>query len=420
MKAYLLILTLLLLGVSCERLEGGLDAPPRGNRTTPGTVGSNRNDSTDTAGGEVPPDTCLWVSAVSVPEGYNWLKDTAMGAVEARLLLYKDSALVFSAPIGARHHLSAYPDSHHLTGGHIYSEYISGNRTSILRDAEPLFEFEGSEYLKGLTVTGGDIYTLGSKAADKEFVFRKNGEAAMRLSGGRISGGIGEASPALYEIDGKAVFAFIEGGGVSLVQDGVMKRMRLPGNVREVFDVRIIGGEMCAVYSDGAYICLYRKGFPDILCLARNAGDDFLLVDFGGMPAVLGSPDKYADRSLLTLPQRNLPYNMGGRGLYLYDLGGKAAALYRNPLTVSLLSSGNAGKEIGSETLADGFVFTKECTCLLGGHLFAGVSSLKGESPYLTRDLSKIREYPIEGYITGVCAEIIPPNAEDGSRQASP
>lgn len=86
-KKFLYILAAVLTAVSCEHINYSLPGTPRGGRTTPGGGNKERKDSSS-AENSAKPDTLVWVSGISVPEGYDWLRDTAMGASNARLVLY--------------------------------------------------------------------------------------------------------------------------------------------------------------------------------------------------------------------------------------------------------------------------------------------------------------------------------------------
>ena len=93
------------------------------------------------------PDTGrhLYIAAVEYPEGYDWVRDTARGTVDARMLLFKDGECVLSLPAGDRARIGTDPDTHHLIGGNLYTTWSDGKRTCIKCNGEDLFDYEGGE-----------------------------------------------------------------------------------------------------------------------------------------------------------------------------------------------------------------------------------------------------------------------------------
>jgi len=401
---------------ACEIVDISIPGVPRGYRTTAGGTPGNRSDSTGVPQGHAP-DTAVLVCGVAVPDAYEWQKDTAMGAVQSRLVLYRDSALVLSLPIGAERHLNPYPDSHHLYGGHVYSEYTAGGRTWISADGEALFDYEGSEYLKGLAVKDGELFTLGCDPATGELTLRKDGLPLLRISGGKVFGGFGEDSPAIYRDGDGLCFAYSEGGAVHMVRDGVVSGIALPPGADAVEDFRVVDGEECAVFEKGGYVCCSYAGESFTISRTSSCEGDFHVVDCGAGAAVTGRlKSRTSSYSVyLRLSDPSVWFFRSGVSHILDSPGGVPSGVSARPY--SAFAAGTDSRDAGGllYSFGDRFLFTGEALAAADGHRYAGLSSSSGGRPCLAKDGATVREYPFNGYIACISLEIT--NSEDGSRQ---
>lgn len=140
------------------------------------------------------PDTVLYCSAVRFPDGYDWQRDSAYGSVPFDLILYRDGTPVLTLPWDAEACFSPDPDRHHLLGGHLYTERLSGGQTRIGRDGEELFRIEGREFLVGLLPDGEDLYTLSRNTSGAGFRYRKNGTVLLESDTGVPFGDLSDPS----------------------------------------------------------------------------------------------------------------------------------------------------------------------------------------------------------------------------------
>lgn len=220
-------------------------------------AGSTEQEQTEggseSSGKIVKTDTVLLVCGVQVPPGYDWQIDTAIGLANGKVVLYRDMKEVLSIPTGYGECVSTDPDTHHLIGGHLYTEFSTTDHTVIKRDGEPLVEYEGREYLNGLLERGGDIYTLSSRRSGSGFTCRKNGEIIFDSPGGFIFGSFQESTypetGALYEDSGKLCFSYKEyrwGSSACVYRDGRRSMVLAEDNVN-LQDVRMHDGDIIAV-----------------------------------------------------------------------------------------------------------------------------------------------------------------------------
>ena len=197
------------------------------------------------------PDTGrhLYIAAVEYPEGYDWVRDTARGTVDARMLLFKDGECVLSLPAGDRARIGTDPDTHHLIGGNLYTTWSDGKRTCIKCNGEDLFDYEGGESITGLLVRDGAVWTLGSKIRGQGYAFRYNGTALSDNPQGTLIG-------SLYEDRGDICYAYgisIQAGNYTihkyfLADGGEEKEVSIPGDATAVFDIRRVNGVTYATY----------------------------------------------------------------------------------------------------------------------------------------------------------------------------
>lgn len=193
-------------------------------------------------------DTVVYVSAVSFPEGYDWRRDSCYGEVNGRIMLFKDGVPEISVDAGAGHGVSLDPDRHHLMGGRLYTESLSGDRTSIGRDGVELFGYAGRENLCGLLVEGDEVYTLGQRLGGG-FALRRNGEILYSRESGTVAAHMSDncdyRTGALYRDSGHLYFSYClpvdDGYSWYIVEDG--KESRVDTQSKGWLDIRVKDGE---------------------------------------------------------------------------------------------------------------------------------------------------------------------------------
>ena len=194
----------------------------------------NRDPHSGSGGGsesvepEIRTDTTFFLSAVRFDESYDWRRDTVYGGAGYEILFYRDFEQVLSIPSSAE---CASPDldSHHIIDGHLYTEAATRSRTTVGRDGQTLFSFEGREILRGLLPVGDDVYTLSESRSGDGFTLRKNGNVLFRRESGSVFGDLADPSyrpyGALYKDLDKVSFCYRAGKDKDIhyyvVQDAV-------------------------------------------------------------------------------------------------------------------------------------------------------------------------------------------------------
>ena len=217
----------------------------------------------------------LWVSAVSYPDGYDWQRDTAYGAVDARLVLFKDGEPAVTVRTGASYHVSTDPDMHRIAGGHLYTDYSSANETWVGRDGKILFHYAGREMMAGFLAREDGIWTLGLDRTDgKGISLRRDGQVVFSDPGGSLPPGADNpafAGGLLHEAGGSLYFFYyqdLEQAGTVRrtwfrVRDGTAEPLSLAQGVGAVWDIRQLGSQtviIAQVQSRGLPVVVFQDG----------------------------------------------------------------------------------------------------------------------------------------------------------------
>ena len=408
------LLLLVTIAAGCDWMYGVTERTERNSKLPGGhNSGSSRTEASDTTHSASPhaPDTVVWACAVQVPDDYYWPRDTAMGAMGGQLLLFRNNEKVLSLPIGSAGRLSPNPASHHLREGHLYTEYAGPSGTVVMRDGEVLCSYEGREVLKGFIVKDGSFYSLGMDLDDYALVLRKEGEIMLRIAEGTVFGGIGERVPALYEDKGHICFSYHVGNTCYHVEDGTIGSPNSPGAVAEVEDFRHIDGIPYLLFRYGNKLYLRTGTVRSVLGSASDLADDFALFRAGGEIFAAGS--SYQGQKPCTVirdMEGSNAFTFEGASLFLYESGGKIFGISpERPVRLQFApaSPPATGKTLFSDDGA--FFFSKGCGAAFGGSIYLGISEAGGK-PYLLKDGRKIREYDINGYVSGVEVTVSLPN----------
>lgn len=197
-------------------------------------------------------DTNLYFSAVIVPSGYDWHRDSACGASECRLVLYKNYKEIASVKTGSAECVSTDPDTHHILNGHLYTEYSSLKETVIKKDGAELFRYSGREFLKGMLCREDELWTLGQDRSGEGFCLRKNGEEIFRSNRGEVFGDL-HLNPGggLYTDNGRICFCYCIKSASGTLLYRVSDALETPVDnfSYKVHDLRVYDGDVALLVS---------------------------------------------------------------------------------------------------------------------------------------------------------------------------
>ena len=347
------------------------------------------------------PDTLLYFSAVRFPETYDWQQDSAYGSATFELLLYCDYAPVLTLPSGPEVCFVPDPDRHHILGGHLYTERMSGTQTLVGCDGEELFRFDGREYLVGLLPVGEDLYTLSRKSTGSGFTFRRNGALLLESDDGTPFGDLSDPSyaptGALYADDGRVVFAYRSGSAAArkyaLVFDGVETPLEPRGTSQTLLDVKILRGNAVSLpascfgqrWTEGR-LWLQAEGHPAITgCYLR-----------GREGPCYGWMDTEYDLEPSPLCQEEATIYYSSEGAY--------ALVGNDDGTLLRYGPGGAVRTDTPERF-----FHPACAALSGRRFILALNPHDTALPPRILDGAREREIDLYGYISAVAVEISPP-----------
>ena len=210
-----------LMAASCDLVDNaevwGIPARPHSR-----VSGSTEEAEADDDGPAELPDTLIYISAVRVKRGCDFLRQDP--GSDSEIVLLRNFRQILSIPVGAS--FSTESDTHHLIDGHLWTEHSNLAETVICRDGVEVCRFEGREYLLGLLPLGDDIYTLSHSRDNNSFSYRKNSEVLFRKETGNVFGNMQDKSygntGALYlSSTGRPCFCYSGGGAYYAVVDGL-------------------------------------------------------------------------------------------------------------------------------------------------------------------------------------------------------
>lgn len=390
------VLFLLLGGIlaACSPLD---EPPSGGEHRRPGNGGAPTAPGTPEYPAPTPPvpkpDTVLYCTAVRFPDGYDWQRDSAYGSVPFDLILYRDGSPVLTLAWDEEACFGPDPDRHHLLGGHLYTECLSGAHTRVGRDGEELFRIGGREFLVGLLPDGADLYTLSRKTSGTGFSYRRNGTLLLESDNGIPFGDLSDPSygptGALCRDGGAVAFCYRDGTQLCRVRDGAAAPLEgsyIPGNV---LDCKLHDGDGLLLQSSDFGLLMHRGRLwfhPDG-CVAAG----FFL------SGRTRSFSAWMDIDRDTFPRQ---------------LCREEATIYFSPEATYAVAADAAGKVrwygpdgTGGEELPVRF-FSPKCATVSGGRLVLALTPLDAsQPPYLLRGTQQT-EFNLNGYISAVAVEL--------------
>lgn len=373
-----------------NRPRSAVMAPDHGSRSREegtGTVPRHAEDS-------------IFICGVRTPEGYDWKRDTALGIGRGELVLLKDMREILSFPTGYAEGVSMDPDSHHLLGGHLYTEFSDRTNTVIRRDGELLLSYEGREFLAGMVIRGGDIYTLGCRRSGEGFTYRKNGEIVLDRPAASLYGSFADSSyprtGALYEDCGKLVFAYRNTAygstTVHIVEDGVDNTFMSWSGGGPPDDLKICSGQAYCVITGQYSGITYNDG--DLYMTAGSAfqWNSCRIVDAGGVIFYVGEGRDSYGLSPCTLVMSKDNGTVEREDMldgFIYCTGGKPR----------LCSGSYPGY----------YCFSRACMANKGEDLYLVLTPEDGSCPVLRKNGTD-SAVVLNGFLTGIELCVSPPS----------
>ena len=355
-------------------------------------------------------DTTLYISAVSVPDSYDWRRDTSYGGVPCELVFLKNGQPVFTVTTGAGSTVSSSPETHHILDGHLYTEYNTASGTVICRDGAELFSYQGREILRGLALHGGALYTLGRDKVKGGVVLRRDGEIVLRQEGGTPFGdfsSFSRSTGALYEDSGKLCFCFKTATACYMVVDGEMRDVQTGVNPSRVADMRIFLGQPYYVVDYGSSVLIFTPQRSYAMPTNVRWKDPHLaFLENRPYVAAINEKGEGVCKSLDDLSRAYAFPDLFGEGMFIYPHA-------RRPWAVSY-SQGNLKlqRAVGDHLFVrdSSFFFGPACACMAGESIFLAVTPREeGLQPFVWHAGTRTT-CALNGYITGIDVQVSPPS----------
>lgn len=391
----ILMLCLLMMIAACGKEEIGVGKRPAAD-------GGWRNPSFSIDTTENARKRC-YVTGLDYQDGYDWRPDTEKGTVKCSLVVFADGVPAMKVAVGDEYLVSPDPDMHRVIKGHLYTDFSTDDETVIKKDGREIFRYAGREMILGMSVSDGDVYTLGKPRSGDGFSFRKNGEAVLERSSG-------SPFPRLQDTDGVISFAFSE-----MIQDaddmieryyqyadGDVRQIAVREDVRKVWDVMMHEGRTCyladmvgisvpvLVSGSGMKTMELTSGMRLVTCRLIPAGKSVIV------EAIYSSNGTFLSSGLWKDGARHMLFGAG------MTVGGICTSDDGVSCVLNSKYSGGGGTifRCGETfTMPQGYIcMGSNPLAMMDGILHVGLTSVRGGKPVIWMD-GKTQELDINGCV---------------------
>lgn len=397
---YLIFFFAVLIAVGAFSACSGLEAPisiPRGNSLGRDSGAGTLPDGPISTKPPFPQDSLefeqstVYVCGVQRPD---------RSSSVSRLVLFRDGVKVCETPLTGSLVSGTDADTHFLVEGNLYLCIVSASETSVFKNGNKLFSYPMREYITGLLVREGEIWTIGRRLDTDGFTIRQNGREVF----GKLEGSAVE----LYEDEGHIYTAYkVEVGDEShfyLVKDDSAVEV-VPPNGGSVLAARMSKGELWTLCDFGGYWVLSSPSFsrklyrssPGAIIYSELIGTD------GGCAALVGLYfDKTNGMTDISIygNSNHLAYTYDGLYHYYMD-GGDLNIVSGDPENgISIRPYGMAGE---TEVIDDVRFGGQRCAMTHDRQLYVCCNPRDSTlRPFVWRRGGQRETIPIDGYLTGV------------------
>lgn len=391
-------IVIVLFTASCGLSEvGGPDSGVVSDGIWGGPIGGNENTGTMSQ--------AYYMTVMDYKRGYDWHSDSDRGEVKCSLVVYRNEAPIMKVPVGDNYDVSADPDMHRLSGGHLYTDFVTESSTIIKKDGAYLLSYPERERIGSMIVLDEDIYTLGFSDETSGFSFRKNGQIQMARKNAYLIGPLRRAGDSLF-------YAFSEKIRISegvieryyCVSSGKVSQVAAREDVEKVWDISACGDNIIYLAS------LTGVPAPVLVC----PGSMFALAMPKGSSFISGSifrvTDKIYVEGIMRLADglRQSVVWIDGEIIVSFPESSISSIWADNDglcCVVNPQHKGSSGLIYRSGeiyTMPEGYVCMNNCCMsMINGMLHVGLSSPEGGKPLVWKD-GQVDSLEINGYISGL------------------
>ena len=365
-----------------QRRGGVLRSESDGSGTSAGTDPvSSGDESRDSE--EVP--SAIYVCGVEYP-----------GTDSSQILMFRDTILMLALLPDIPNGIGLDPDTHFLYSDKLYTTTSYGDKTIVSLGGQPLFSYDGREYLTALVPSSRGLWTLGNDRSGEGFALRLDGKPVFKSGSGRGSG---------LHIDGGktyCVYSSDENQNVCLVEESLSRDLSPRYGIR-VLDARVVDGELWLLeQAEDAWIVSTsqeRFDYPPRPPFQFRSAALYVCPD-GRCSAVISLQAPGAGMPLdIICSEGEETLTGGGGGSCYHYFDGEQPYLLRYDRLRSHLSIGTATTDFAS--LDSTLISNRRAAQLWGSHFYAACYPAAGGEAILWND-GNIKGLGFDGYPTGV------------------
>lgn len=348
-----------------------------------------------------------YMTAMEYPKGYDWRVDESRETVKCSLVVYEEGTPVMKIPVGDAYEVSPDPDMHRIIDGHLYTDYSGAYETVIKCDGRQMFRYPGREYIYGMELIDGELYTLGQSRDGKGFALRKNAEVVLARDNAIIIGRLRNDHDSLC-------FAFCEqllNIGRPLYRyyasvNGEVFQVAVREDIKNVWDVLVCHDKVIYVASlMGVNTPVLVTG--DLMVqLPCPSGTSLVSCKIFRSGALIGVEGICRLRNgalcnMIWLDGERLCAYIGKGDVAALQVDGDGLFFVMNPPDRSSCGSIYRAGELSD--MPTGYtVMGDNCVQVVDGILQVGLSSLDGLKPIIWKD-GIVDSLDMNGYISSIC-----------------
>ena len=367
-----------------------------------GKRGSGRGDlggQNDSHDASAPVRRVCYMTAMDYEKGYDWRTDEARETVKCSLVVYEDGLSVMKLPVGDAYEISSDPDRHRIIDGYLFTDYSTAAETVVKRDGVELFRYPECEYVCGMKLMEGDLYTLGQPKDGRGFTMRKNGEVVLSNDKASL---VGE----LFDDSDNLCFAFCEQDRYYASINGSVSQVAVREDVNQVWDILVCNDKII-------YVATLADAYAPVLVIGGSMTK---------LPFPIGA-------TLLSCKIFKTVSSVGVEGLYRLRSGAYVSTVwldqtelcaYVDKGSISALTTDGEdvffvmnpfGRKTGGFIyrygelldIPQGYtVISDNCVGIVDGTLYVGMSSQDGCKPIVWKD-GIVDSLDINGYVSAIC-----------------
>lgn len=365
-----------------QRRGGVLRSESDGSGTSAGTDPVSSGDESGDSE-EVP--SAIYVCGVEYPD-----------TDSSQIVVLRDTTLMLALLPDIPKGIGLDPDTHFLYSDKLYTTASYGDKTIVALGGQPVFSFEGREYISDIIPTSRGLWTLGNDRSGEGFALRLDGKTVFKSGSGKGS---------YLHIDGGKTYCLYssdDNQNPCLVEEGIYRDLS-PRFGTRVLDARVVEGELWLLeQAEDAWIVSTsqeRFDYPPRPPFQFRGARLYVRPDCRCSAVIsLQAPGMGVPVELICTDGEEMLTGGGGGSCYHYFEGSQPYLLRYDRLR-SHLSIGTAATEYAC--LDSTLISNRRAAQAWGSHFYAACYPAAGGEAILWSD-GTVKGLGFDGYPTGV------------------